>query len=69
VTGRSQNENKLSCHERKRNVLSRLWRRWRSLRARQCFAQAGEKMRGVILWKGWKLSRQYQRCAKNSLRW
>jgi hypothetical protein len=57
MTGRSQNEDKLSCHERKRNVLSRLWRRWRSLRARQCFAQAGEKMRGVILWRGWKLSR------------
>jgi hypothetical protein len=69
LTGRSQDENEWSCHERKRNVLS-VWRsRCRSLRARKRGAQVGQKMRRIILRRGWKLSRQDQRGAENSFRW
>ncbi len=69
MTGRNEDENKWSCHERKRNVQSGWRSRWRSLRARKRCAQVGQKMRGIILRRGWKFSRQYQRGTKNSFRW
>jgi len=69
VTERSKNENKKGLSGEEEECLERVDGKVRNLRARKGCFQTDQKMRGIILWRGRKLSWQDQRCVKNSLRW